>query len=113
MAKLTHLGFGYELWANIAKDELKKLDNILNIMEDVEIPEKIKKYFDPTWDEQKSLPIIIATSNGPFGTMTIVHSDNYPVAAHAIKLIPTHSTSCHESSGFPSWKCYAPAARQD
>ncbi len=32
MAKLTWLDFGYELWANTAKDTIKKLDDILTIM---------------------------------------------------------------------------------
>ncbi len=83
MAKLTCLSFGYEFWTNTAKDAIGKLDDILAIMEDIKTPETIKKYFDPTWDASKSLPL--ATSNGPFGTMTIVQSDDYPVAAHAIK----------------------------
>jgi hypothetical protein len=83
MAKLTHLGFGYELWANTAKDEIIKLDDILTIIEDVKTPEKFKKYFDPTWDASKSLPL--ATFDSPFGTMPIVQSNNYPVAACAIK----------------------------
>jgi hypothetical protein len=83
MAKLPCLGFGYDLWANTAKDAIKNLDDILTIMEDVKNPEKIKKYLDPTWDASKSLPL--ATSNGPFVTMTIVQSNNYPVTTHAIK----------------------------
>jgi hypothetical protein len=36
-AKLTHLRFGYKLWAKITKDALKKLDVILNIMEDIKL----------------------------------------------------------------------------
>ncbi len=83
MAKLTCLGFGYELWANTAKDVIKTLDNILTIMEDMKTPEKFKKYFNPTWDASKSLPL--ATSNGPFVTMPIVQFNDYPVATHAIK----------------------------
>jgi hypothetical protein len=55
MAKLTCLGFGYKLWANIAKDALEKLEDILNIVEDVKTIDNIKKYFDPSWDENKSL----------------------------------------------------------
>ncbi len=84
MAKLTCLGFGYEPWANIAKDDLNNLDGNLNIMEDVNTPNNIKKYFNLSLDENKSH--CLATSNGPFGTMTIVQSDEYPVAAHAIKV---------------------------
>ncbi len=48
MAKLTSLGFGYELLAHTAKDAIKKLDDVLTIMEDVKTLEKIKEYFDPT-----------------------------------------------------------------
>jgi hypothetical protein len=76
------LGTGYELWANIANDAVKKLDNILSVMEEINTPESIKKHFDPN-REAKSLPL--ATSNGPFGAMTLVQSDDYPVAAHVIK----------------------------
>jgi hypothetical protein len=45
-------------------------------------PESIKKHFNPNQDA-KSLPL--ATSNGPFGAMTLVQSDDYPVAAHVFK----------------------------
>jgi hypothetical protein len=76
------LGTGYELWANTANNAVKKLDNILSVMEEIKTPEFIKKYFDPNWDA-KSLPL--ATSNGPFGAMTLVQSDNYLVPAHVIK----------------------------
>jgi hypothetical protein len=66
------LGTGYELWAYTAND----------VMEEIKTPESIKKYFNPNWDA-KSLPI--ATSNGPFSAMTLVQSDDYPVAARVIK----------------------------
>ncbi len=55
-AKLMRLGTGYELWSNTANDAIKKLDNILCVMEEIKTPESIKKYFDPNWDA-KSLPI--------------------------------------------------------
>jgi hypothetical protein len=83
MAKLTHLESGYELWANIAKEALEQLDDTLTIMEKVNTPERIKKYFNPIWDKDKSLPL--ATINGHFGIMTMVQSEDYPVAARAIK----------------------------
>ncbi len=51
-------------------------------MEDVKTADNIENYFNSSWDENKSLPL--ATSNGPFGTMTVVQSDNYPDAACAI-----------------------------
>ncbi len=47
------------------------------------MPDKIKKYFNPSWNENKSLPL--ATSNDPFGTIITVQSDDYLVAACAIK----------------------------
>ncbi len=51
-------------------------------MEEIKTPKSIKKHFDPNRDA-KSLPL--ATSNGPFGAMTLVQSDDYPVAARVIK----------------------------
>ncbi len=81
-AKLVHLGTGYELWANTTNNAIKKLDNILSVMEEINTSESIKKHFDPNRDA-KSLPL--ATSNGPFGAMTLVQSDDYPVTAHVIK----------------------------
>jgi hypothetical protein len=51
-------------------------------MEKIKSPESIKKYFVLTLNA-KSLPL--ATSNGAFGAMTLVQSDNHPVAAHTIK----------------------------
>ncbi len=76
------MGTGYELWANTANNAIKKLDNILSVMEEIKTLESIKKHFDPNQDA-KSLPL--ATSNGPFSTMTLVQLDDYLVAAHVIK----------------------------
>jgi hypothetical protein len=81
-AKVVCLGTGYGLWANTANNVVKKLINILSVMGEIKTPEFIKKHFDPNQDA-KSLPL--ATSNGPFGAMTLVQSDDYPVAAHVIK----------------------------
>jgi hypothetical protein len=61
--KLVHLSFGYELWANTDKDAIEKLEDILTNIEEIKTHEKIKKYFNPTWDASKSLPL--ATSNVP------------------------------------------------
>jgi hypothetical protein len=76
------LGTEYELWANTANNAVEKLDDILSVMEEIKTPESIKKYFDPNRDA-KSLPL--ATSHSPFGAMTLVQSDDYPVAARVIK----------------------------
>jgi hypothetical protein len=77
-----NLGTGYELWANTTNNAIKKLDDILSVMEEIKTPESIKKYFDLNRDA-KSLPL--ATTNDPFGAMTLVQLDNYPVAAYVIK----------------------------
>ncbi len=82
MDKLVYLGSGYKLWVNTAKDAVDKLDDILSVMEEIKSPESIKKYLDPTQDA-KFLPL--ATSNSPFGAMTLVQSDDYPVAACVLK----------------------------
>jgi hypothetical protein len=81
-AKLMSLGTGYELWANTANNAVKKLDGILRVIEEIKTPESIKKYFDLNRDAN-SLPL--ATSNAPFSAMTLVQSDDYPVAASVIK----------------------------
>jgi hypothetical protein len=81
-AKLAQLGTGYKVWAKTANNAVKKLDDILSVIEEIRTPESIKKYLDLTWDA-KSLPL--ATSNGPFGAMTLVQADDYWVAAHVIK----------------------------
>ncbi len=80
-AKLVHLGTGYELWANNANNAIEKMDDILCVMEEIKTPESIKKHFNPNRDA-KSLPLAI--SNGPFGAMTLVQLDDYPVAAQVI-----------------------------
>jgi hypothetical protein len=68
-AKLVCLATEYELWANTANNTIKKLDNILSVMEEIKNPESIKKHFDPNRDA-KSLPL--STSNGPFSAMILV-----------------------------------------
>jgi hypothetical protein len=82
MENLVRLGTRYKLWANTANNAVNKLDNILSVMEEIRIPEPIKKYLDPTRDA-KSFPL--AMSNGPVGAMTLVQSDDYPVAACVFK----------------------------
>jgi hypothetical protein len=82
MAKLVFLGSGYKLWANTANYAVEKIDDILSVREEIRSPESIKKYLNLTRDA-KSLPL--ATSNGPFGAMTLVQSDDYLVAACVIK----------------------------
>jgi hypothetical protein len=82
MAKLVCLDTGYKLWANTTNNDVDKPDHILSVMEEIRTPESIKKYLNQTQDA-KFLPL--ATSNSPLGTMALVQSDDYPVAACVIK----------------------------
>ena len=82
MAKLTCLGSGYELWANMAMGAVTYIDDIISAIDEIEEPKKIKQYLNPTRDV-KSLQLAMA--NGPFGAMTHVQSNNYPVAARVLK----------------------------
>jgi hypothetical protein len=50
MAKLVHLGSGYKLWANIANNAVKKLDENFSVVEEIRSPESIKKYLNSTQD---------------------------------------------------------------
>ncbi len=84
MAKLVHLGSGYELWANTAKAAVDYVNLILTGMDEILVPELINRYLDPTRND-KSLQLAMA--NCPFGAMTNVQSDNYPLAACVLKEI--------------------------
>ena len=77
------------------------VDDILTIIEEIKAPESIKQYLDPTRND-KSLQLTLA--NGPFGAMTNVQSDNYPVAARALKEIfqTSHQTLVPTLPSFPS-----------
>jgi hypothetical protein len=101
MAKLVCLGSGYELWANTAKAAVECVDNILTIIEEIKEPDKIKRYLDPTRND-KSLQLTLA--NCPFGAMTNVQSDDYPVAVRALKEIfqMSHQTLAPTLPSFPS-----------
>jgi hypothetical protein len=68
----------------MAKAAMECVDNILTTIKEIEAPEPIKQYLDPTRND-KSLQLALA--NGPFGAMTNVQSDDNPVAACALKEI--------------------------
>jgi hypothetical protein len=101
MVKLVHLGPGYELWANTAKAAMEYVDNILTVIEEIKAPELIKRYLDPIRNG-KSLQLAMA--NSPFGAMTNVQSDNYPIAARALKEILqlSHQILAPTLPSFPS-----------
>jgi hypothetical protein len=101
MAKLVRVGSGYKLWANTAKVAMEYVNNILTIIKEIKAPESIKQYLDPTRNN-KSLQL--AMTNGPFGAMTNVQSEDYPVAACALKEIfqLSHQTLAPTLPSFPS-----------
>ncbi len=55
---------------------------IIDKIDDEDNPGWIKKYLDPNRSD-RSLPL--AKANGPFGSMTIVRTDDYPSAALSLK----------------------------
>ncbi len=101
MAKLVRLGSGYELWVNTAKAAVECVDDILTVIEEIKAPELMKQYLIPTRND-KSLQLALA--NGPFGAMTNVQSDDYPVAASVLKAIfqMSHQTLAPTLPSFPS-----------
>jgi hypothetical protein len=101
MAKLGHLGSGYELWANTAIAALEYIDNILTVIDEIKAPELIKRYLDPTRND-KSLQLAMA--NGPFGAMTNMQSEDYQIAACALKEIfqLSHQILAPTLPSFPS-----------
>jgi hypothetical protein len=83
MIQLACMGIGYELWAETAKDAIDKIDDILAVLDKIDDEEELeieryKKYLDPKRHDN-SLPL--ARSNGPFGSMTIVPTADFPAAA--------------------------------
>ena len=68
----------------MAKATVEYVKDILSVIEEIKAPELIKQYLDPTRNN-KSLQLTMA--NGPFGAMTNVQSDDYPLAARVLKEI--------------------------
>ena len=104
MAKVARLGTGYDTWVTTAKVATEKLDDINSVLDSVTITttDTLKTYFDPARND-KSLEL--ALSNGPFGTMTLVQSDDYPAAARVVKSlfqVGTQSIAPMAQSPFPS-----------
>ncbi len=101
MAKFVRLGLGYKLWANTAKAAVECIDDILTVIKEIKAPESIKQYLDPT---RKDESLQLTMANCSFGAMTNVQSDDYPVAARALKEIfqLSHQTLAPALPSFPS-----------
>ncbi len=85
-SKMMHLDTSYDLWArNIDKTLMTdKLDNFLTVADEAKKDLLlIQKYFLSSWDPVTLTQL--ASNNGLCGTITNVHSDDYPQANHYIK----------------------------
>ena len=104
MFQLASMGVGYELWAETAKDAIDKINDIVAVLDkidDEEGPEmeRYKKYLDPNRHDN-SLPL--TRSNGPFGSMTIVLTADFPAAALFLKKFIVPEVVVPSSAVFPS-----------
>ena len=104
MIQLACMGIGYELWAETAKDAIDKIDDILAVLDKIDDEEELeieryKKYLDPKRHDN-SLPL--ARSNGPFGSMTIVLTVDFPAAALFLKKFFVPEVVVPSSAVFPS-----------
>jgi hypothetical protein len=75
MAKVACLGSGYDTWVTTAKVTTEKLDDINSVLDSVTITtmDNIRTYFDPAQNDKL---LKLALSNGPFGKMTLVLSND-------------------------------------
>ena len=80
MAKVARLGSGYNTWITTTTVATEKLDDINSVLDSITITttNTLKACFDPARNDKL---LELALSNGPFGTITLVQSDDYPVAA--------------------------------
>jgi hypothetical protein len=77
------LGAGYSLWISAAAEAIKKEQDIREVLDTASEQTSyskadfIKSHFFPLYDSSKALPIV----TGPYGLISIVHSDLFPVEA--------------------------------
>jgi hypothetical protein len=86
-AKMIYLGMGYDLQARIVDNTLTtdKLDDFLMVADEAKKNlSLIQRYFLSSWDPVTLTQL--ALNNGPCRTITNVQSDDYPQAAHTIKI---------------------------
>ena len=77
------LGTGYSLWISTAAEAIKKKLDIRDVLDTAakntscSKADFIKSHFFPLYDSSKTLPIV----TGPYGLISIVDSDLFPVKA--------------------------------
>ncbi len=86
---MAKMGPGYALWVSTVSDAIGNIDDIncvINAFSEVDnlsLSDFYKKHFYALYDKDTSFPV----SGAPYGTITKVPSDTYPVEIEAIKKI--------------------------
>ena len=86
---MAKLGSGYDLWVSTVSNAINNMDDInyvidaFGAVDNLSLSAFYKKHFYGRYEETTSLPIL----GSPYGTITTVQSDAYPVEVKAIKKI--------------------------
>ena len=86
---MAKLGPGYGIWVSTASDTINNIDEInvvidaFSAVSNLSLKDFYKKHFYGLYNKTTSLPIL----GTPFGTITTVQSNAYPVEVEAIKTI--------------------------
>ncbi len=86
---MAKMGPGYALWVSTVFDAIDNIDDIncvidaFSEVDDFSLSNFYKKHFYTLYDKDTSFPVL----GSPYGTITTVPSDAYPVEVEAIKKI--------------------------
>jgi hypothetical protein len=86
---MAKMGPGYALWVSTVSNAIDNIDdvnciiNAFSEVDDLSLSDFYKKHFYALYDKDTSFPVLGA----PYGTITMVRSDAYPVEVEAIKKI--------------------------
>ncbi len=86
---MAKMGPGYALWVSMVSDTIDNIDDIgyvidaFSAVDDLSLSDFYKKHFYVLYDKDTSLSVLGA----PYGMITMVPSDAYPVEVEAIKKI--------------------------
>jgi hypothetical protein len=86
---MAKIGPGYALWVSMVSDAINNIDDIncvinaFSEVDDLSLSDFYKKHFYALYDKDTSFPV----SGAPYGTITTVPSNAYPVEVKAIKKI--------------------------
>jgi hypothetical protein len=86
---MAKLGSGYDLWVSTVSDAIDNMDDInyvinaFSAVDNLSLSAFYKKHFYGRYEETTSLPIL----GSPYGTITTVESNAYPVEVKAISRV--------------------------